>query len=208
MGFGTIGRCFGKMPEGTSLNLEEVKRKLKEGDMEFFGRDREDSWKFEYVEVGQVTALRRREFLTVLTKVSARVKRYIPTIDVDVNEITPRQQYIEESLWLPFWVFEDGVMFAKAEKSREFLLPFIKRKLGIDVTIPHYDVQRLYNDEKGRGTLMGTGFSDRAGAISAGSLFGEIDEDDAMLEEIEGADKNFVFMKFTIDGEEVKGSVP
>lgn len=151
--------------------------------------------------------LREREFLAVLTQVNASVKRYVQSLDPQVNEITSKQEDVSEIVRLPFWIFKDSIVFAKADPSRDFLLPFIQDKLGIQVKIPKYNVQRLFEDKKDYGAIWGFGFNDRPGAISAGALYGEMDQADAMIQEVDGVDKNFVSMTFDVGGEHVKASI-
>ena len=205
-----IGRCFGHI--NSELNLKEVEGILikNKNQNHNYSIDKSDikSFSINSLEIGKLTALSERKYIACLIKGQLTVNKNIPVVNPFKNEIEQKKQESTVPISLPFWIFKDEIIFASAQTARDFTIPFIKEVLKVDVYIPHYDVKRIYKDFKTQtGKVFGFGFIDRPNAISAGAIFGEMELDDPLVEELDDSDKNFVSINLTIRDKVIRASV-
>ena len=205
-----IGRCFGHLSK--ELNLRDVDALLKAAKDKEFTVDVDKRYikKFtiKRLEKGRLKALVDRNFISCLLRVELVVNKLLPTIDEERDEIVQKTQEDTFTLSIPAWIFKDEIIFSKAELAREIAVPYLKNILGIDITIPAYDIGKIYDDYKVEtGKIFGFGFIDRPNSIGKGSIFGEMDIDDPLVAELDESDKNFVAINLKIGTQIVRASI-
>ena len=205
-----IGRCFGHLSK--ELNLREADELLKKARGKEFSVDVDKRYikKFtiKSLEKGRLRALTDREFISCLLKVELVVNKLLPAIDEEKDEIVQKTQQDTFALSIPAWIFKDEIIFSKAEMAREIAVPYLKRILGIDITIPAYNIGKIYEDYKSEaGKIFGFGFIDRPNSIGKGAIFGEMDVDDPLVAELDESDKNFVAVNLKVGNQIVRASI-
>jgi hypothetical protein len=203
-----IGRCFGHLSK--PLNLKEADAILKKAELKEYHINKRDfkSFRIQAVEKGRLKGLVEREFITCLIKVELTVNKYIPTIDVERDEIVSKSEEVAIKLSIPAWIFKDEIIFSKAELARDVAVPYLSEILQVKIAIPHYDIKRIYNDYKQEaGKIFGFGFMDRPNSIKSGTIFGEMESDDPLVAELDGEDKSFVAINLKIKESLVRASI-
>ena len=205
-----IGRCFGHID--SELDLKEVEKILIKNKTQNhnYPIDKSDikSFSVNSLESGKLTALSERKYIACLIKGQLTANKNMSVVNPFKNEIEWKKQENIVPVSLPFWIFKDEIIFAGAQVARDFTIPFIKDVLKIEVDIPHYDIKRIYADFKAQaGKVFGFGFIDRPNAISAGTIFGEMELDDPLVEELDDSDKNFVSINLSIRNKIIRASV-
>ncbi|MGC8622304.1 MAG: hypothetical protein ACP5U0_10355 [Caldisphaera sp.] len=196
-----IARCFGHINK--DLNLKEVERIL--NDIKTVNKEYKinkkgiELFSVKSVEKGRLKALIERDHLACLVKGIIKVNRNTQIINEEKNEIERKKEINEIQIILPFWIFKDGIVFSGAQAARDFLIPFLEDILNIKITIPYYDIGKIYTDLRDSpGRVFGFGFIERPNAINAGSIFGEMELDDPLVSELDDSNKSFVSINLKI----------
>jgi hypothetical protein len=205
-----IGRCFGELSR--ELNLAEVEKILNENKnkTKSYNLEKRDVKEFSVhnLEKGRLKALVERKYIACLIKGDILVNKYVSTVNEEANEIERKNKEEKVSISMPFWIFKDEIVFSGAEAARDFVIPYLKELLGIEIIIPHYDIGRIYNDFKTKtGQVFGFGFIERPNSISAGSIFGEMEMDDPLVAELDESDKNFISINLKVKDKIIRASV-
>jgi hypothetical protein len=128
-----------------------------------------------------------------------------------INEVSADKAYSSRNnlkkLYLPFWLFKNQLVFSSAQQSRDYLLPLLNKALNQKITIPFYDVKRIYDDFESQNRVWGFGFMKRPDAISSGQVFGEIASDDPLVQQLENSSKSFCAISLPFKEGEVKIAV-
>lgn len=198
-----MGRSFADTDR--ELSLDDFSRLLKEDEIfesNFAGK--KGRYRVEAVQQGIFngsSVLVDRTYLSCLAFVTVNSERNMPKLDAPKNEVRNEMQPYNFENRFPFWVTENFLMFTGAANARRFLLPFLEQKTGLKLELPEYDVERIYDDYKERGSasICGFGFMDRPEAIGSGSLYGDIDMTDPLIVELDGSEKNFVCLRLNIN---------
>lgn len=203
-------RCFGHI--NSELNLKEAEKILikNKNENHNYSVNKSDikSFSVNSLESGRLTALSERKYIACLIRGQLTVNKNISVVNSFKNEIERQRQENIVPISLPFWIFKDEIIFAGAQVARDFTIPFIKDVLKVEVDIPHYDIKRIYADFKAQaGKVFGFGFIDRPNAISAGTIFGEMELDDPLVEELDDSDKNFVSINLSVRNKIIRVSI-
>jgi hypothetical protein len=196
-----IGRCFGSI-EKEDYTLKEALAKIGAVSREFKvdGKD----VLIKELTFGNLKALKEREFVSALAKVEVKYKKNLPVLDKQFNEILTQKGDFDERLFLPFWLMKDQIVFSSAQQSRDYLIPFLNEALKQKITIPHYNVKKIYDDYEPQDRVCGFGFMKRPDAISSGQVFGEIKSADPLVQQLEDSSKSFCAIALLFKNVEVK----
>lgn len=199
-----IGRCFGYVEE-ENYTLKDAIAEINESDKEFKVDDKEVIIKD--ISFGNLKALKERDFVSALAKIEVKYKKNLPTLSKEFNEIYTEKGDFDEKLYLPFWLFKNKLVFSSAQQSRDYLIPRLNKALNQKITIPFYDVKRIYDDFESQNRVWGFGFMKRPDAISSGQVFGEIASEDPLVQQLENSSKSFCAISLPFKEGEVKIAV-
>jgi hypothetical protein len=205
-----IARCFGHVNKELDLRevdkiLNEIKNTKKEYEFNKRGIRR---FSIKSMEKGRLKALIERNYIACLIKGAIIVDKNISVVNEEKNEIERKKEENEIPITLPFWIFKDGIVFSGAQAARDFLIPFLKETLNIEITIPHYEIGKIYADFKtSPGQVFGFGFIERPNAINAGSIFGEMELDDPLVSELDDSNKSFVSINLKISSKIIRVTI-
>lgn len=205
-----IARCFGHINKELDLKeVDKILNKYKNEHKDYkIDKNNIKNFSVNLLEKGRLKGLVDRDYIACLIKGVITVNKNISTVNPEKNEIERKQEENQVPIYIPAWIFKDEIVFSGAQVARDFAIPYFTDLLKIEIKIPHYDISKIYNDFKSKsGQVFGFGFIDRPNAISAGSIFGEMELDDPLVSELDDSDKNFIAINLKVKDKIIRVSV-
>lgn len=132
-----------------------------------------------------------REFVPVIFHIKIKEEYDIPELNSSRTDVIIRKAKRDVDERIYFWLFRKNIILSKASLSRKFLIPILNEALNMEILIPKYDINKIYDNYKSSDFIRSYLFDKRNNTARSGSLYldGPFTTSDIVIKETDKAYK-------------------